>query len=124
MKTTKIIRGWMMIILAISISACEYTYVEPIQIIIDDDVPVSFAEKLEPAFAAKCASCHASMAPILTSGNIYNSLVGGGYLNTADPEASEIYLKIQAGHPSANSTFNATEIAYLLKWIEQGAANN
>lgn len=123
MKTTKIILGWMMILLAFGITACEYAYVEPIKVVLDPD-PVSFAEKLEPAFASKCASCHSSMAPVLTSGSAYNSLIGGGYINTADPETSEIYLKIQAGHPSASSTFNATEIAYLLKWIEEGAQNN
>jgi len=85
---------------------------------------ISFVSDMQPFFSAKCASCHPDDSPPdLQSGNSYNSLISGGYINTADPSSSELYLKIAPG--GTMETYSTpTETAMTLKWIEQGAKNN
>lgn len=123
MRTKRIFQGLFIMAFAMLFAACEYTYVEPIIVELPDD-PIVFSSQLEPVFVSKCAGCHATVQPVLTTGSAYNSLINGGYINTADPANSEIYLKLSENHPSASGTFSATELAYLLKWIEEGAENN
>jgi hypothetical protein len=114
----------------ICITSCEYKIIEPIVIEIPElpdgpDVdPISFSTQVEPIFQEKCVSCHASRTPILTTGMAYNSLTTGGYIDTIAPESSEIYIKVYSGHHSGDNSFNPEDLAYLLKWIEEGALNN
>ena len=107
----------------VSISACEYNYIEPVEVELPDD-PVSFAEQIEPIFQDKCATCHATTNPVLTTGDAYDNLIDGNYIDTENPEASSLYTKVDEGHPGGNSALNATELALILKWIEEGAENN
>lgn len=123
MKTQRIFKAFSVLAAALVITACEYTYVEPIVVELPDE-PVLFSEQLEPVFNTKCAGCHSTMNPILSTGNVYNSLVGGGFINTTNPSESGIILQLEDQHPNASGTFNATELALLLKWIEEGAENN
>lgn len=85
---------------------------------------ISFATDLQPFFNANCISCHPDDSqPDLQAGNSYNSLIGGGYINTADPANSLLYLKISTG--GSMETFSTPQgTAMVLKWIEQGAKNN
>ena len=103
------------------LGACEYETVQPEVIDIPDDVTVSFAATVEPAFQSKCVTCHNTQTPVLSTGQAYNSLKNGGYINTTTPTQSKVYLNAQSGH---YNSLSATDAAYLLKWIEQGAKNN
>ena len=77
-------------IIVFTISSCEYKYIEPLEIEITDGV--SFSEQVEPIFQDKCVTCHSSTNPVLTTGNAYNSLIDGNYVNTSDPESSTLYV--------------------------------
>ena len=104
------------------LSACEYKYIDPIEVEIPDEA-VSFNNDVEPIFQAKCAECHSSRSPVLTTGSAYNSLVNGGYVNTSDPESSDLYEKVLGGHPGGNA-LTSKELGIILKWITDGAENN
>lgn len=111
-------------IILFTISSCEYKYIEPLEVNLPD-APVSFSEQVEPIFQNKCVGCHSSTNPVLTTGSAYNSLVNGNYVNTSDPESSILYQKVSSGdHPGGNNSLSATELALILKWIEEGAENN
>ncbi len=113
---------WTLALLLFAISSCEYTNIEPIEVVLPDE-KVSFSEEIAPVLASKCASCHQSVAPILSAGNEYNNLINGGYINLDTPAESILYTKTSGGHP-AGSGLTATELAIILKWIEEGAENN
>ncbi len=108
--------------LALTFSACEYEVITPETIDVSGDV--SFSTDIQPMFDADCAGCHnGGTPPNLTEGNAYNSLISGGYVNTSDPENSELLIKIDAGHPNDNAT-SAAERSLIVAWISQGAQNN
>jgi hypothetical protein len=109
-------------IILITISACEYKYIDPIEVDLPDG-PVSFSEQVEPIFQEKCITCHSSTNPVLTTGNAFNSLSNGGYIDTTDPESSDLYLKVLGGHPGGNA-LSSEELGLILKWITDGAKNN
>ena len=79
-KSLLIILGFVLI----TITSCEYKYIEPLVIELPDE-PVSFSQQIDPIFQDQCITCHASTSPILTSGNAYNSLINGNYINTTAP---------------------------------------
>jgi hypothetical protein len=58
--------------------------------------PVSFKNDLLPVFNANCAlsGCHTSggLKPDLSADKAYTSILGGNYVNTGDPQGSELYL--------------------------------
>ncbi len=58
--------------------------------------PVSFASDITPILNSSCntSGCHNSggISPDLSAVNAYNSLSNGGYINTGNPQASELYL--------------------------------
>jgi len=118
------IKSIALIILATFIfAACEYSVIEVAPPELPDE-EISFQTHILPIFENKCASCHISRAPILSSDNAYNSLVSGNFINLESPEESPIYTKVLAGHPGGNQTTTATENALILKWIQEGAKNN
>jgi hypothetical protein len=90
---------------------------------------VSFKEDVIPIFNASCntAGCHnGSIAPNLQENVAHTNLIGGGYINLATPENSELYqwmlgnrsmpMPLEGSNPSYNAT--------ILAWINQGALNN
>lgn len=106
-------------------TACEYETIVPEKVVLpDEDTPILFSTQIEPFFVAKCNTCHAAQSPILTQGKVFGSLNTGGYLNTADPAQSVVYTKTKGGHPGGSNSLSATELALLLRWIEEGAKNN
>lgn len=110
-------------LLVVCISSCEYKFIDPIEIELPDE-PVSFSIQIEPIFQDKCITCHNSTSPVLTTGNAFDNLINGSYINTDMPELSKLYEKVDEGHPGGNSSLSATELALILKWIEEGAQNN
>lgn len=117
-------------ILLFTINACYYDEVLPTEVSSDDVGPMSFSGDMIPIFNASCnaASCHnqGGVAPDLSATNAYLSLTNGGYLSTASPKSSPLYLWMlgDVGAPMPPSGTNATYNAKVLAWIEQGALNN
>ncbi len=105
--------------------SCEYTTIEltPPELP-SEDQEISFAQYIQPIFASKCATCHITRKPILTSAGAYNSLINDGYVNTTTPASSTLYTKVLSGHPGGSQTSTATENALILRWITEGAKNN
>ena len=112
-------------VFVLSVTGCTYdeiVYPEP-------EIPetVSFSSDIAPIFDANCtaSTCHATGAvdPDLTSSNAYNSLTSGGYVDTANPEGSVVYMKISPGGSMEQYASNQ-ERALILAWIQDGAQNN
>ena len=107
-------------------TSCEYKMIEEIKPDIPDGEDVSFSEKIEPLFG-DCAGCHSGGISLDLSTNIYTNLTAGSnengaYINTDEPEQSELVVKLsEDGH---SSYLTATEKALIELWIEQGAQNN
>src|SRR4051794_6677880 len=59
---------------------------------------VSFSQDLQVIFNKSCSvsGCHSAggQTPNLTTGNAYNSLITGSYLDKSSPENSFLYLKM------------------------------
>ncbi len=114
------------------LAGCYYDDVLPEDLKVSDDVPevVSFANDLLPIFDQSCSftGCHNSggQEPDLTPANAYNSLTGGGYINTTFPENSELYqwMKGNRDSPMPDDGANAAYNSLVLAWIRQGASNN
>lgn len=105
--------------------SCEYDWVE-IEPINPTDT-LSFSGEIIPIFQASCNAsvCHGDGGknPVLTADKAYNSLISGGFVDTASPENSTIYTSLLPGGNMSNyaQTGNADKI---LIWIKQGALNN
>ncbi len=91
---------------------------------------VTFSNDIIPIFNKSCSlsGCHTTggKAPDLSAANAYNSLKIGNYLNTGNPEGSQLYLWLtgkkstQMPPGGLNKDYNALVLA----WIKQGANNN
>jgi hypothetical protein len=92
--------------------------------------PVSFAADIIPIFNKSCnlSGCHSAggKTPDLTAANAFNSLSSGNFLNTSDPENSELYLWLtgKKSTPMPVGGINKDYNALVLAWIKQGAKNN
>ena len=92
--------------------------------------PVSFASDIISIFNSSCntSGCHSSggKSPDLTLANAYSSLLNGGFINTGDPQTSELYLWMagKRGTPMPLDGVNKDFNALVLAWIKQGANNN
>lgn len=92
--------------------------------------PVNFAVDIIPIFNSSCntSGCHSTggKSPDLTVANAFNSLTNGGYVNTGEPESSELYQWMigKRGTPMPVSGINKDYNALVLAWIKQGAQNN
>ena len=109
--------------LALFISSCEYKWIEPSEVNISQE-EVSFKEDVVTVFQDKCIQCHSSQSPVLTSDKAFSNLTEEGYVNVDNPKSSELYEKVEEGHPGGNNALNAEELAIILAWIQQGAKNN
>ena len=117
------------IIIGLSTS-CEKAYVMPEPIIPPDPnaPPISFATEIKPMFAS-CTSCHPGANPLdLSAANVYNQLLTDGpnapYVDTLNPTASKLYLKINTGGSMNGYVPDQAYIAKVLTWITEGAQNN
>lgn len=123
-KTTKLL----LILLLAGLGSCYYDEV----IKIEEPVAVGevfFSSDIIPIFNQSCniSGCHnGSVAPNLLPAGAYNALKNGNYINTGDPESSELYqwMKGNKTLPMPLTGTNATYNAKVLAWIKQGALNN
>ena len=107
--------------------SCEKSYVEPPEPLPD----VSFKDDILPILVAHCESCHQTdkVFPglILSAEMSYNQLLFDGinapYVNTADPEASSLYFRLNLDMPQFG-LLSSSDIAKVLKWIQEGAEND
>lgn len=129
MKKYKIV-FWFGCLLLLTLNACYYDEVLPVEKTVGDVGTVLFVSDLIPIFNLNCniSGCHSAggQRPNLTASNAYASLSTGGYINNEVPEKSEIYLWMKGvkGTPMPVSGSNATFNAKVLAWIKQGAQNN
>lgn len=92
--------------------------------------PVSFASDITPILNSSCntSGCHSagSKSPDLSIANAYASLTNGGFINTNDPQTSELYLWMtgKKSTPMPVGGINKDYNALILAWIKQGANNN
>jgi hypothetical protein len=109
------------------ITGCYYDIVKPE----DPNKPaatVSFSGDLQPLFNENCTTsgCHdgSSHDPALIEGESYNALKAGGFINTAIPEQSIIYIELNTGAMPTTGKLPSSDIQMVLNWIKQGAQNN
>ena len=90
---------------------------------------VSFSGDLIPIFNKSCNStgCHDAVPahkPSLVPDKAYNALMSGGYVNTAVPNESTIYVVLKTGQMPPTGALNSAEQQKVLDWIRNGAPNN
>lgn len=111
-------------ILAIVGTSC--TYEELIKPKVDIPDSVSFNVNILPIFNSSCntSGCHnkGGISPNLSAADAYTTLIFFGYVDTDNPEVSEIYQKITNGSMKQYATDQ--DRALILSWIEQGALDN
>jgi hypothetical protein len=130
MKTFKLL--FAVLVVALLFSHCAYNFIVPEEIPSlpdpDPDEPtISFVEDIIPIFEDKCTSCHkpGGQAPDLTAANAYASINNAKYINKETPASSLIYT-----YPSPETSthswakYSATDAAYVLGWIAEGALDN
>jgi hypothetical protein len=111
------------------LSACEYNFIEPTP---PPPPPpagdtISYSQDIQPIFNAKCNTCHASIAPVLTSGNSYTALMTGNYVVAGSPATSNLYLVCKPGGYNGKDMSSYTTAAHLdllYRWIYAGAKND
>lgn len=109
----------LIIMIVIYIGSCEKVTLEP-----DTDIPdnISFSQDIQSIFDANCTKCHnGSRSPDLRMDHSYDALTKSGYVDTAEPGKSLIYITLNGSHGSRAS---AKEKQMILGWIQQGAKNN
>ncbi|MGM0565604.1 MAG: hypothetical protein ACQESX_02490 [Bacteroidota bacterium] len=112
------------------LASCEYESVEPVEI--DPDTEISFKDDIIPIFntpvgnnpSCNSSGCHATgdWEPDLTDENAYEALFAGDFIDTANPENSDLYKSMNSGSMTQYSTPTSTQL--ILTWIEQGADDN
>lgn len=104
-------------------SACQQEYF--LKPKLDPNAQISFSADLQPILSSECASsgCHdKTVAPNLTEGSSYLSLVEGGMVDTTNAEGSILMIKLNTNMPAVK--LPAIEIEKFLMWIKQGAKEN
>ncbi len=88
--------------------------------------PVSYKTELAPLFNTSCtdAGCHVSgkYKPYLTLDISYQQIVNGGFINTALPKESRLYVMIKG--EMAQYIPSAINRQKVYDWIRNGAPNN
>ena len=90
---------------------------------------VSFSGDLIPIFNKNCnmSGCHDAVpahAPSLVPDQAYNALINGGFVNTAIPTESVIYVETKSGAMPPTGALPASDTQKILDWIRNGAPNN
>jgi hypothetical protein len=93
------------------------------EVVIPPETQISFSSDITPIFVAyNCAQCHkpSGQSPDLTEGNEYNALVPT-YVTAGDAINSRLYIQLAVNN---HRNVDATSIALIEKWIDDGAENN
>lgn len=107
-----------LILIGILFSSCEKVIIPEAKV----EGEMKFSVNILPIFN-KCNTCHGgTQKPDLRSDFAYKSLTTGGYINTAVPEDSKLYMKIISSSHESRTT--SEEKKMILLWIQQGALNN
>lgn len=84
---------------------------------------VSYATDITPILA-NCVGCHTSSSTLNLTDNTYTNLLKNVVVS-GDSDQSKLYTYFSEGGHSVNGyTLNATDIALIKDWIDQGALNN
>jgi hypothetical protein len=87
---------------------------------------VSYSGDLQPLWDEHCAlsGCHVpgGQVPYLVADISYDQLVGGGYVNTAKPEESKLWVALNGVMMSHLPS--ASDRQKVFDWIRNGAPNN
>jgi hypothetical protein len=89
---------------------------------------ISFSGDIQPLFDRSCSSCHnefhiLNLKPCCS----FDNLTKNGYVDTNNPENSELYKRIKHPNPSmppSGTPLSEQEVQTILTWIEEGAINN
>ncbi|RED44721.1 hypothetical protein [Seonamhaeicola aphaedonensis] len=103
--------------------SCYYNeFPELEDVVIDPNEEVSFVNDIVPIFSSNnCSQCHnANLDPDLRAGNEYSSLIPD-YVTAQSPNTSKLYTKLAVEN---HRELDATSIALIKKWIDDGAENN
>lgn len=118
-----------MVLFALLFNGCKYDFILPevVPPIDNGGEPISFATQIAPIFSSadKCTSCHKTggvAAPDLTAANAYSQIISK-YVNTSNPEQSEIYT-VPGSSTHSWKKYTSVEAATILAWIKEGAKNN
>jgi hypothetical protein len=87
---------------------------------------VSYSGDLQPLWTANCAlsGCHVpgGQVPYLTEDISYEQLLGGGYVNTAVPEDSKLWIALNGVMRTHLPSEDDRQKVF--DWIRNGAPNN
>lgn len=114
-------------LLATCVNACYYDEVASFEGLPSN---VSLKNDLQPIFDRDCSmsGCHDAVPshdPSLVQEQAYEALTSGGYVNTADPVNSVLYLSVNGGGmPAGRSPLSENDKKLILAWITEGAKNN
>ena len=124
----KVISTIIFFIVGFGIAGCYKDYIIPDTPTDPDGPPqfVSYNAELKPLFNSNCAKsgCHLSPAhkPYLNSEVSYNELINGGFVNTAVPKESRLYIMINGEMKEFIPSAEDRQKVY--DWIRNGAPNN
>jgi hypothetical protein len=112
----------------IGLSGCYKDIIKP-DLPVDPNAPpqqVSYNNELKPLFAASCTDvgCHVSGShkPYMTADVSYQQIVNGGFVNTALPKQSILYIQIYGD--MGDHIPSPTNRQKVYDWIRNGAPNN
>ena len=96
MQKRKIAYLFLVLFGIIFFTSCEYETIQPEAAPTDQ---ISYSADVQPIWDAKCVGCHGQglTPPDLRASVSYNSLIDGGYVNTATPSSSLIYTVMAPG---------------------------
>ena len=123
-KMKKLFRTLVVSGLALLCFSCYYNeFPEEEEVVIDPTEEVSFANDILPIFAAyDCTQCHnaGGQSPNLSPDQAYSALVPA-YVTAGNPNSSSLYTFLK---DEEHRNVDAQSIAYIKKWIEDGAEDN
>jgi hypothetical protein len=115
-----------LIALAVILNACYYD-----EVVVFKGLPtnVSFKNDVLPILSKNCSNtgCHDAVpahAPSLVNDKAYNALINGQYINTNEPEKSNLYTTMLTGGMPPAGPLGTNDLKIILGWITEGAVNN
>jgi len=128
MKTFRISKLTLLLLVAVFMASCEYEFIEVyVPEPPDPTDTIYFQAEITPIFVnSSCTGCHnGGIAFDLTAPNAYNSIIDNDLVVPNDPANSKIYTipHPQTGsHAAKYGSLNDANLIY--GWIMQGALNN